>query len=212
MKLSVLLLAAVLFGACDNVLPQSLEDRIRKNMRESEERDRMAQEVAVVETVKGKFVVRFFGNEVPRSVLHIRRLIDDKFYDNQRVHRSLKKPVPFVVQFGDGVTRGKPGEDYVWDADTTGKPVAGWGQAPAYVEYEPGKKKHTRGAVALARRASDKRGGSQLYIALAPQPHLDNNFTVIGEVIEGMEVVESLDRGDQIKSIRLVEDKRAVYE
>lgn len=206
----VTLLASLLaLTACDNVLPQGLEDRIRNGMREAEERERMASEVAVFKTEKGKFVVRLLGAEAPRSVMHVRKLIDAKFYDGVRVHRSVKTPMPFIVQFGDAVTRGKPGEDFVWEADKNGKPVAGTGAAPEYVKFEPGKRKHAKGVVGLAHREGDDRGGSQLYVTLAPQPQLDGKFTVVGEIIEGLEAVEQLERGDKIESVRLVEDERA---
>lgn len=204
------LLAGLLgLAACDNVLPQALEDRIRNGMREAEERERMAVEVAVFETEHGRFVVRFFGAEAPRSVMHVRRLIDAKFYDGVRVHRSVKAPMPFIVQFGDAVTKGKPGEDFVWEPSKDDKPVAGTGAAPEYVAYEPGKRKHAKGVVGLAHRESDDRGGSQLYITLAPQPQLDGKYTVVGEIIEGFEAAEKLERGDKIESVRLVEDERA---
>lgn len=206
----VTLLAALFaFTACDNVLPQGLEDRIRDGMREAEERERMAAEVAVFETEKGRFVVRLLGAEAPRSVMHVRKLIDAKFYDGVRVHRSVKSPLPFIVQFGDAVTKGKPGEDFVWEAEKAGKPVAGAGASPEYVKFEPSKRKHAKGVVGLAHRESDDRGGSQLYITLAPQPQLDGKFTVVGEIIEGLEAAEKLERGDVIKRVKLVEDERA---
>lgn len=204
-----LLAVLVSLAACDNVLPQGLEDRIRKGMREAEERERMASEVAVFDTDKGKFVVRFFGAEAPRSVMHVRKLIDAKFYDGVRVHRSVKSPVPFIVQFGDAVTKGKPGEDFVWEADKAEKPVAGMGPAPEYVKFEPVKRRHAKGVVGLAHRESDDRGGSQLYVTLAPQPQLDGKFTVVGEIIEGLDAAAQLERGDRIKTARLVEDERA---
>lgn len=203
------MLLALVLAACDNVLPQNLEDRIRGSLREAREKRRMAAEVAVFETDRGKFVVRFFGDDVPRSVLHVRRLIDDGFYDGVRVHRSVKAPVPFIVQFGDALTKGKPGDAFVWEAGDDGKPVAGTGPAPATIAFETGKHKHAKGVVGLAHRESDDHGGSQLYVTLAPQPQLDGKFTVIGEIIEGFDAAAALERGDVIKRVRLEEDERA---
>lgn len=200
----------MLFGAllvtsgCDNVLPKSLEDNVRRHLRDSRERKRMLSEKAVFKTEKGSFTVRFFGPDAPKSVLFIRKLISDEFYDGLRVHRAVQSPIPFLIQVGDPITRGVPGKDFVWQADRSEKPVAGFGSGATFLEFEKPKRKHTRGAVALAHRSNDKRNAGQFYITLAPQPQLDGQYTVIGEVFEGMDVVEKLQRGDRIDSVRLV--------
>jgi peptidyl-prolyl cis-trans isomerase B (cyclophilin B) len=200
-------LAAALAG-CNNVLPKSVEEKVRTHLREGRERARMESEVAVFTTAKGAFVVRLFA-DVPRSVQNVRTLIDEKGYDGVRIHRAVKTPAPFVVQFGDPKTKGEPGKDFVWEPNPQGLHVAGMGDLGKLVAFEESKHKHARGAVALAHRESDTRGGSQLYITLGPQPQLDGKFTVIGQVIEGMEVVDKLERGDAIEKVRLVEDGRA---
>jgi cyclophilin family peptidyl-prolyl cis-trans isomerase len=48
-------------------------------------------------------------------------------------------------------------------------------------------------------------GGSQFFVTLAPQPHLDGGYTAFGEVTEGLEVLDRLEPGDAIQSIREVE-------
>lgn len=207
-KLYVLGLVAAALSACDNVLPQNLEDKVRGHLAESRERERMENEVAVFTTSKGTFTVRLF-RDAPRSVRHVRGLIDEKFYDGVRVHRTVKSPAPFVVQFGDPKTKGKPGEDFVWEAGADGKHVAGTGDQGRLIDFEASKRSHGRGAVGLAHRNDDNRGGSQLYVTLAPQPQLDGKYTVVGEVIEGMEAVDKLERGDVIEKVKLVEDPRA---
>jgi peptidyl-prolyl cis-trans isomerase B (cyclophilin B) len=204
--LTVGLLTALLAG-CSNVVPKEMETRIRDRLEATRERERMMKEVAVVRTDKGTFVIQFFGEETPNSVLHVRSLIHDKFYDGIRVHRSVRNPVPFIVQLGDPVTKGRPGEDFIWDGDQGDKPVAGFNAGSVLIPVEASKRKHERGKVALARRPSTPESGSQFYIALAAQPQLDGQATVIGQIIEGMDVVEQLDRGDRIVSIRLEERK-----
>ncbi len=204
-----LLLAGFTLSACNNVLPPELESRIRGKLAASRERERMLNEVAVFETDKGKFTVRFFGAETPASVGYVRGLIDEEFYDGIRIHRSVREPVPFLIQLGDPVTRGKPGEDFVWDDDSTELPVAGYASAPQTIAFEASKRKNVRGAVGIARRPTKKDGGSQLYILLSDQKQLDGEYAVVGEIAEGMDVVDQLVRGDRIVKVRLVESPLA---
>ncbi len=198
-------LAAVLTAVgCNNVVPEGLEARIRERKEAEKERERLLTEVAVVTTDKGSFTIRFHGEELPKSVTHIRKLIDDRFYDGLRFHRILKKPVPFLVQFGDPITRGKPGEDYVWDPDNSGKPIAGYNGGPEFTDLEESSHKHLRGTVAMARPPSRKTAGAQLFVLLSDQHHLDGDYPVIGEVIAGMDVLEKLEQGDRIQKVELV--------
>jgi cyclophilin family peptidyl-prolyl cis-trans isomerase len=53
----------------------------------------------------------------------------------------------------------------------------------------------------MAHRGRDT-GGSQFFLVLEPQPHLDNNHTVFGQVVEGMDVMHALKQGDTIKSVK----------
>jgi len=64
-----------------------------------------------------------------------------------------------------------------------------------------------RGTVAMARSQSPDSAGSQFYICFAPAPHLDNNYTVFGQVTSGMEVVDGIKPGDKMKSVRIEEPK-----
>jgi peptidyl-prolyl cis-trans isomerase B (cyclophilin B) len=196
----------LLLFACNNVLPPQLENRVRERLAADRERDRMLKEVAVVKTEKGEFTIRFFGEETPNSVLHTRRLIQDNFYDNLRVHRAIHEPIPFVVQLGDPVTRGRPGEDFRWEQGDDDKPVAGFQSGTERVSPERSERTKKRGKVMLARQPCCDTFGSQFYILLDRYPYLDDQRdTVIGEIAAGMDVVEQLRVGDRILSIRLVE-------
>jgi cyclophilin family peptidyl-prolyl cis-trans isomerase len=88
----------------------------------------------------------------------------------------------FVVQGGD--PRG----------DGSGGP--GW-----VIPCEINPRRYGEGTVGMALSGQDT-GGSQFFITLAPQPHLDGRYTVFGEVVSGMEVVRALEEGDRIRSIR----------
>jgi cyclophilin family peptidyl-prolyl cis-trans isomerase len=142
--------------------------------------------VVVFETVKGPFEVELFPNEAPKSVEHILALVKRNFYNGLRVHRLVDG---FVVQFGDPQTR-----------DMTKRPLwgnGGSGRKIGVAEVSP-KRPHRLGAVALARPSDDPGGGdSQIYVALAGLDdgriaNINGKYTVIGQVISGMDVVQKL--------------------
>jgi peptidyl-prolyl cis-trans isomerase B (cyclophilin B) len=204
----VLFVAGVSLTACNNVLPPGLENKVRGKAQATKERERLLTELAVVTTEKGSFTIEFFGEDVPLSVAFVRKLIEERFYDGIRVHRMVRTPVPFLVQLGDPLTRGMPGKDFVWEtSDDVDKPLAGFSAAPETVAFESSPHKNERGVVGLARRPSRKEAGSHLYILLERHPQLDGEYTVIGKIVAGMEIVDKLERGDAIKSVRLVKPK-----
>ena len=61
-----------------------------------------------------------------------------------------------------------------------------------------------RGAVGMALSGKDT-GGSQWFVTHSPQPHLDGGYTVFGRVVEGMDVVDRIARGDRIRSVTITE-------
>ena len=94
----------------------------------------------------------------------------------------------FVVQGGDPAGDGTGGPGYTLEA-----------------EIDPSLK-HVTGAVATARlgdRVNPERrsSGSQFYICLGPQPHLDGGYTIFGQVVGGMEVVEKIQKGDRMEEV-----------
>jgi len=60
----------------------------------------------------------------------------------------------------------------------------------------------------MARTAAPNSAGSQFYICLAPQPALDSKYTVFGQVVDGMDVVMKINRGDIMKKVTIVETAR----
>jgi len=75
---------------------------------------------------------------------------------------------------------------------------------PGYsIRDEINRRRYRRGAVGMALAGPDT-GGSQFFIALTPQPHLDGGYTVFGEVVAGMDVADRLLQGDRIERVREV--------
>lgn len=143
--------------------------------------------VLVVETAKGTIEIETYPGEAPKTVEHFLALVKRNFYNGQRVHRVVPG---FVVQFGDPQTRDMTKRDR-WGSGGSGRTI---GVAEV-------KRTHRVGAVAAAHPGDPRQADSQMYIAFAPQPQLDRNFTVFGQVISGMDVAQKLVVNDVIRRV-----------
>lgn len=145
--------------------------------------------VIVVETVKGSFAFETYPGEAPRTVAHIRGLVEAGFYDGQRVHRAVPG---FVVQWGDPRSRDLS-QQAVWGR---GKEASS-GQPIGAAEISKART-HVAGAVGVAHAGLPGEADSQIYVTLTDRPDLDGKYAVFGQVIEGVEVPRRLERGDLI--------------
>jgi len=132
-------------------------------------------------TSKGEIVVELFENEAPNTVANFVSLVDKGFYDGLTFHRVLPA---FMAQ--GGCPRG----------DGTGGP----GYHIPCECYQPGYRKHFRGSLSMAKGAARDTGGSQFFLTFVPTPFLDGQHTVFGRVIEGMDVLNQLQRRDPQKA------------
>jgi cyclophilin family peptidyl-prolyl cis-trans isomerase len=135
---------------------------------------------AVVDTDRGRFVIELLAEEAPTTTIRFGELVRAQFFDGLSFHRVVPG---FVVQGGD------PRGD-------------GYGGPPWSQRCEDHRVPYERGTVGMALAGRDT-GGSQFFVTVAPQPHLDARYTAFGRVVEGMEVVDRLQAGDHIRSIRL---------
>ena len=138
---------------------------------------------AVLETNKGTIAFRFHKNRAPQTVEHFVRLARSGVYDGTKWHRVIPN---FVIQ--GGCPKGD-----------------GSGGSMGFA-IEPTEAKHLRGSVALARARRPNSGGSQFYICRSTLPHLDGYDTVFGEVTAGIDVVDKIERGDEIKRVAIVDE------
>ncbi len=143
------------------------------------------REVAVIETPKGEIRIEFFPSDAPNHVAAFIELARQGFYDGTKFHRVVPD---FVVQGGDPLSR-------------TDDPFVGTGGPGYRLAAEFNARKHLDGTVAMARSADPDSAGSQFYICLGPQPFLDGQYTVFGQVVEGMDVVRSIGVGDVMESV-----------
>ncbi len=138
---------------------------------------------ATIDTDKGQIVCLLYPDVAPKTVNAFAFLAGEGFYDGLSFHRVEPG---FVIQGGDPLGNGTGGPGYNLPAEFNERP-------------------HKEGALAMARAQSPNSAGSQFYITLAPTPFLDRNYTVFGEVIEGMDVVKKIRKGDKMKSVKVTE-------
>lgn len=138
---------------------------------------------------KGTVVIRLYPDKAPKAVAHIAKLAKDGFYNGLRFHRADRQPRPYLVQIGD--PQSKSGNLDAADMGTKGTGTR--------IPFEDSGLPNVAGAVGLARLGQDRDSGdSQFYILLAPQRFLDGNYTVFGQIVDGMEVVRKIEKGDRI--------------
>ena len=140
--------------------------------------------VAVIELEKGgRVVFEFYPKDAPNTVDNFIKLTNKGFYNGLTFHRVVPG---FVAQGGCPLGTGTGGPGYK-------------------IKAEFNSQKHLKGGVAMARSQHPDSAGSQFYICLEPQPGLDNQYTVFGQVIEGMELVEGIKIGDVMKKVTIVD-------
>jgi peptidyl-prolyl cis-trans isomerase B (cyclophilin B) len=146
--------------------------------------------VVVLDTSKGVIEFETYPNEAPKTVAHILALIKRNFYNGIRVHRVEPK---FVIQFGDPQTRDMTKKEMFGRG-----PGAGSGKVIGVAEAHKNRP-HKLGSVAMAHAGNQAQADSQIYITLRPTTELNGKYTVFGQVISGMDVVQKIERYDVIK-------------
>ncbi len=139
---------------------------------------------AIIDTDKGTMVLDLYPNEAPGTVDNFAKLARSGFYDGLTFHRVIPN---FVIQGGDPRGDGTGGPGYTIKCETEGNPH-----------------KHQRGSISMAHAGKDT-GGSQFFICHSPQRHLDGVHTVFGQVVEGLDVVDAIQRGDHMTRVTIVE-------
>ena len=145
----------------------------------------------ILETTKGTVTIEMRPDLAPNHVARIKELARKGFYDGTVFHRVIEG---FMAQTGD----------------PTGTGMGGSGQK---LKAEFNKEPHTRGAVSMARAQSPDSADSQFFICFDDATFLDRQYTVWGRVIEGMENVDKINRGeppanpDKMLSVRVAADQ-----
>jgi peptidyl-prolyl cis-trans isomerase B (cyclophilin B) len=155
------------------ILLFSLEELFRL----SKEVKKMSEQRAIIHTPLGDIILKFFLEVAPNHVNNFIELAKKGFYNGTTFHRVVPK---FVIQGGDPNTK---------NPDRSKHGMGG----PGYqIKAEFNKKLHQRGTLSMARSAHPDSAGSQFFICVADVHSLDGKYTVFGEVVKGMEVVDKI--------------------
>ncbi len=147
----------------------------------------------------GRVTIELRPDLAPKHVERVKMLAREKFYDGTPFHRVIEG---FMAQGGDPTGTGTSGSSYP--------------NLPAEFSRSA---KFLRGTVGAARTGDPNSANSQFYIMFAPAPHLDGQYTIWGQVTEGMELVDKIKRGsggggtvtnpDKIVQLRVAADQQA---
>jgi cyclophilin family peptidyl-prolyl cis-trans isomerase len=131
-----------------------------------------------LQTTKGNVVIAMRPDLAPEHVTRIKQLVREGFYDGIVFHRVIDG---FMAQTGCPQGTGTGGSGKKLKAEFTREP-------------------HKRGTVSMARAQNPDSGDSQFFICFADAPFLNNQYTVWGQVVEGMENVDKIKRGEPVQN------------
>ncbi len=133
-------------------------------------------------TKYGDMVLTLFPADAPQTVNSFIFLTREGFYDDTVFHRVV---ADFVVQGGDPTAMGTGGPGY-------------------YISNEISSRQHVAGTLAMANSGADM-NGSQFYICYSAQPTLDGNYTVFGQLVQGIEILYKIKMGDRLIKVTVEE-------
>ena len=132
----------------------------------------------IMETTKGRVVIEMRPDLAPNHVAHIKKLAREHFYDGIVFHRVIEG---FMAQTGDPTGTGTGSSKY------------------PNLKQEFNREPHVRGIVSMARSQNPDSANSQFFIVFDDASFLNRQYTVWGKVIEGMENVDKIKRGEPVR-------------
>ena len=182
LAISVILLVMV---SCDIISSNSVQDNNALSSAPYLTTDNTGLSItkAIIRTVHGNIEFKFYPIQAPTTVTRIIQLIKSDFYNGLTFFKVYPN---FIIQTGDPTNTGKGGS----------------GQK---LKAEFNDIQHVKGTVAMARGQEVDSADSQFYIALTTLSHLDKKYTVFGQVIKGLDILEKITQNDKILSISLKE-------
>ena len=138
------------------------------------------QNTLIIDTTQGQIVMKLRNDIAPQHAARLKQLARDKFYDNVPFHRVI---AGFMAQTGDGQNgNGTGGSKYP-------NLKAEFSQVP-----------YKRGIVGMARTSDPNSANSQFFIMFADGSFLNGQYTVVGEVVSGMDVVDKIKKGEPVQN------------
>ncbi len=137
-----------------------------------------------IETNRGTIVLELYPQHAPKTVNNFVFLAREGFYDGLTFHRVI---ADFMIQGGDPTGTGAGGPGYKFEDEVQNNPLT-----------------HETSVISMA-NAGPNTNGSQFFITHSPQPHLNGRHTVFGKVVEGQDVVNSIQQGDVMVKVTIAE-------
>ena len=141
----------------------------------------------ILKLKNGEVKIELYPDTAPNHVERIKKLANEGKYDNVVFHRVIDG---FMAQTGDVKFGNSSSNNFNLSMAGTG------GSDLPNLKAEFSDVPHLRGTFSMARSSDPDSANSQFFICFEPAPHLDRNYTVFGKVIEGMELVDQIKRGD----------------
>jgi cyclophilin family peptidyl-prolyl cis-trans isomerase len=173
-----LIIALTLAFGIGGTLPQAQEGEIKK----------LQIEMNVAE--RGKIVLELYPNKAPKTVEQITRLAKEGFFDGQIIHRVEN----WVIQWGDPKTKNEALRRE-WGTGGSGKKLP----------FEANDVPMTRGVLAMASTGAKVGGDSQMFVLKKDGDWLQGDYCAFGRVVKGLEVIDAIERGDKIESMKVIE-------
>ena len=146
------------------------------------------ENMMILKLKDGDVKIELFSDVAPKHVERIKKLANDGKYDNVVFHRVIDG---FMAQTGDVKFGNFSSNDY--DLRRVGTGGSALHDLPSEFSDIP----HLRGTLSMARSQDPNSANSQFFICLKDSPFLDRQYTVFGKVIQGMENVDKIKKGDQ---------------
>ena len=145
------------------------------------------ENIMILKLKTGDVKIELFPDVAPKHVERIKKLANEGFYDNVVFHRVIDG---FMAQTGDVKFGNSSSKDF--DLRKAGMGGSDLPDLPAEFNDLP----HKKGTVSMARSSDPNSANSQFFICFEAAPFLDRNYTVFGKVVEGMEYVDTIKRGE----------------
>ncbi len=139
---------------------------------------------ATIQTNRGTISLELHADKVPNTVANFEKLASEGFYDGLKFHRVIPN---FMIQTGCPNGTGTGDAGYKFDA-----------------EFDDSLKHDSAGVLSMA-NSGPNTNGSQFFICHVPCPHLDGKHSVFGRVIEGQDIVDSIEQGDVMEKVTVAD-------
>ena len=146
------------------------------------------ENIMILKLKDGDVKIELFPDVAPKHVERIKKLADEGMYDNVVFHRVIDG---FMAQTGDVKFGNSSSSDFNLGRAGTG------GSSLPDLKSEFNNIPHERGTLSMARSQDPNSANSQFFICFKAAPFLDRQYTVFGKVIDGMEFVDKIKRGDE---------------